>query len=157
MLIISEFSQVQSKLLVAGMVDVDKTIFVQLAIFLALIVILKLVLFDPFLKLEDTREEATSGARKTAAKVREQCESMEQDIDQKINDARMQGTQLREELKAEGRKIADKQVEDTRTKIDESMEAELLELKAAESGARAVLSTEARRLADLAADRILQG
>tara|TARA_B100000029_G_scaffold462724_1_gene495480 strand:+ start:1386 stop:1805 length:420 start_codon:yes stop_codon:yes gene_type:complete len=139
------------------MVDVDKTIFVQLAIFLALIVILKLVLFDPFLKLEDTREEATSGARKTAAKVREQCESMEQDIDQKINDARMQGTQLREELKAEGRKIADKQVEDTRTKIDESMEAELLELKAAESGARAVLSTEARRLADLAADRILQG
>ncbi len=157
MLILSEFSQVQAKLLVSGMVDVDKTIFVQLAIFLVLIVLLKVILYDPFLKLEETREEATTGARETAAKVRVQCRTLEKDIEEKINDARLQGTQLRDELKAAGQRVADEQVQDTRTKTDESVRAELMELKAAESGARAVLSTEARRLADLAADRILEG
>jgi len=142
-------------MLAAGLIDLDLTFVVQLVVFLVLVVALKIILFDPYLALSDKREEATEGARRLADKAQSDAEVAGAEIDKRLSAAQADGVKLRNELRAEGEKTGKGEVERTRTELEKVTERRLTELAGAEAGARVALPTEARRLAEQMAQRIL--
>jgi len=145
------------QLLGAGLIDLDLTFWVQLAIFLVLLFAMKAFAYDPFLKLSAARHDATEGARDTASAANSKAKDLGETVDAQLNKARANGVILRNELKLSGEQQALVELSKVRDEIEAKTREELTELKAAREGASAALGTEARRLGDKIADQILGG
>ena len=152
-----DLSQDPLQFLGAGLIDLDLTFWVQLAIFLVLLFAMKAFAYDPFLKLSATRHDATEGARDTAASASAKAKELGATVDAQISKARADGVLLRNELKLAGEQEAQIQLSKVRDQVENKTKEELAELKAARAGASAALGTEAQRLGDKIADQILGG
>ena len=146
-----------SRMLAAGLIDLDLTFVVQLVVFLVLIVVLKILLFDPYLALSDKREEATEGARRLAEKAQSEAETAGVEINKRLTAAQAEGVKMRNDLRTEGERTGKGEVDRTRKDLEKVTDRRLTELAGAEAGARVALPTEARRLAEQMAQRILGG
>jgi F-type H+-transporting ATPase subunit b len=144
-----------SRILAAGLIDLDATFVVQLVLFLVLIIALKILLFDPYLALSDKREEATDGARRLAEKAQADAEVAGAEIEKRLSATRAEGVRLRNELRTEGERAGKVETDKTRSQLEKVTDRRLTELAGAEAGARVALPTEARRLAEQMAQRIL--
>ena len=144
-------------LLRAGLIDLDATFGVQLAIFITLALSMKFMAYDPFLKVASARQDATDGARSIADAAQDKAHTLGEKVDEQIAKARNEGVILRNELKLSGEKQAQDEVGRVRDELEVKTQNELAELRAAKAGAGAALSTEARRLADMIADKIVGG
>jgi F-type H+-transporting ATPase subunit b len=69
-------------------VDIDATVLVQLAVFLVMFLILRLLLFRPVLRLIEARREATLGVQKRAAEVLAEAEGLATDLERQLLDVR---------------------------------------------------------------------
>ncbi|MBX7082934.1 MAG: hypothetical protein K1X88_27260 [Nannocystaceae bacterium] len=91
-----EFLLADSDLLLAApVVDIDGTLFVQLGIFLALVVILNGLLFKPWLATQARRAEAIEGAARKATDLEQQADGLVKDYDSRLAAAREQAADLR--------------------------------------------------------------
>jgi F-type H+-transporting ATPase subunit b len=87
-----------SVILASGsLVDLDGTFFVQLGVFLIMLVILRSLVFKPIVRLIDARHEATVGAMKTAEKLTEEAASLSVEVEKKLAGARADATKVRNE------------------------------------------------------------
>lgn len=84
----------------------DFTLFIQLGIFLATFLVLRTLVFKPFLKLQSLRRERTEGARAQAAQARETAAKLKQDYETLMRAEHKRIAQWTEE---ERRKIADEE------------------------------------------------
>lgn len=101
--------------------DIDRSMFVQMAVFALLVVVLSPLLFKPVLRLFEEREKRTEGARSAAKQMQEKAEEVLARYQSKLEDVRRASTQERDRLRNETLKL----------------EAEILE-KARQSTARIV-------------------
>jgi F-type H+-transporting ATPase subunit b len=83
-------------------VDVDATLFVQLALFVVLLLVLKPLLFDPMMKLFEEREKRIEGTRHKASKVDEKSAKALAEYEQICAAAREAGGAERDKIRAEG-------------------------------------------------------
>lgn len=117
-----------SPLFASVTVDMDKTVFLQMAVFALLILALKPLLFDPMLRVFALREERTDGAKADARRMQERAaeilSSYEAEVSKVRTDATAERDRLRKEtshlearILAEGRTAAEAITADGRAKI----------------------------------------
>lgn len=83
-------------------VDLDASLFVQVGLFVILLVVLKPLLFEPMLKLFEEREKRIEGTRREASKEDERSAKALAKYESIVAKAREAGTQERDALRAEG-------------------------------------------------------
>lgn len=121
-------------------VDVDNTIFIQGGIFLALIFVLKPLLFDPWLAARDRRAQRIGGAFEEAALLREQAAEKSTEYDARLRRAKDEAMTIRSDrrkaaegeeatLVAAARRDAAESLDATKTKISADIEQARTELQ----------------------------
>jgi F-type H+-transporting ATPase subunit b len=83
-------------------VDADLSLFVQLGLFVVLLLVLKPTLFDPMMKLFEEREARIEGTRNQATKTDIKSAKAKAKADSIVAKGREEGTVAREALRAEG-------------------------------------------------------
>ncbi|HEX7604797.1 MAG TPA: ATP synthase F0 subunit B, partial [Polyangiaceae bacterium] len=135
-------------------VDFDKTLFVQVGLFIVLWLALKPLLFDPMLKLFEEREKKIEGTIADARKIDLQSADAKATYDEALAKARAAGALERDRLRAEGIKKENELLTAARIasqkKLDEGRTQSLKEVDAARSD----LSKERQILARDVAARV---
>ena len=136
-------------------VDFDKTLFVQVGLFIVLWLALKPLLFDPMLKLFEEREKKIEGTIADARKIDLQSADAKATYDEALAKARAAGALERDRLRAEGIKKENELLTAARLasqkKLDEGRTQSMKEMDAA----RGELSKDRQALARDVAARVL--
>ncbi|MFO1518237.1 MAG: ATP synthase F0 subunit B [bacterium] len=104
----------------------DYTFFFQLALFLIILYALNALLIQPALRVLDKRRAATAGTREEIASLNSLSEKRMKEYEEKIVQAKHQGSVLKEKIKKQGEEEAAKIL----SKAKENSEKYLLELQA---------------------------
>ncbi len=94
-----------SSLLLSVTVDVDKSVFVQMALFALLMFVLKPLLFQPRLDLFAVRERKTDGAKSEARDMQERAADILSRYEKELTAARASANAERETLRRETAKM----------------------------------------------------
>lgn len=135
--------------------DFDNTVILQAALFTALLLILKPLLFDPMLRVFALREERTDGARATARQLQEKAGDLLAQYERELarvsqvaaeerDKLRAETARLEAEIMREGREATAKIVEQGRKRIEEEVNA-----------IRFDLGREAERVGEMIVSRVL--
>src|SRR5690349_6405520 len=81
--------------------DFDNTVILQAALFTALLLILKPLLFDPMLRIFALREERTDGARATARELQERAGDLLGQYERELARVSQVAAEERDKLRAE--------------------------------------------------------
>jgi F-type H+-transporting ATPase subunit b len=84
------------------LIDIDHTLWIQLGLFLLLLLFLSRVVFRPYLRLRDARGAAMEGARVKAREMQEQAARELADFEVRLNQARHRGAEERMRIQSEG-------------------------------------------------------
>jgi len=87
-------------------IDLDASIFVQMAIFFAAFFILKGLVFGPVMKLFDAREAAMGGSRQQAQSMEKEADDKREHLESELRRVRSEASQDRERLRNEAQKLA---------------------------------------------------
>jgi F-type H+-transporting ATPase subunit b len=121
------------------LIDLDHTLWIQLGLFLILMLFLSKVVFGPYLRLKDAREKGIDGARAEAKSMQQGAAERVADYDARLLQAKQRGADEKARLRAEGADREREILAAARAETTRSVEA-----------ARASLQQEARKLrADL--------
>lgn len=82
-------------------VDIDNTIFLQALLFLFLLVVLNVVLFQPWLEVKERRAKRIGGALEDAAELRERAVATERDYAARLAKARDEAMTIRSDRRRE--------------------------------------------------------
>ena len=118
-----------SPLFAAVNVDMNKTVFLQMAVFALLILLLKPLLFDPMLRVFALREQRTDGAKAEARKMQERAAEILSSYEAEVAKVRADATaerdvlrqetmQLEAQILAEGRAAAEAITTEGRERIE---------------------------------------
>jgi len=88
------------------LLSVNKTVIIQIAIFIAAIYILNTLVFKPFIELIDRRDKLTKGAIKEAKELEEKVKEIILEYEAKLNEARAQALEERHKIVREGESAA---------------------------------------------------
>lgn len=136
-------------------VDFDKTLFVQVGLFVVLWLVLKPLLFDPMLKLFEEREKKIEGTIADARKIDFQSAEAKATYDEALTKARAEGALERDRLRAEGLKKESELLTVARAASHKQLEAGRTRSQQELESARAELSKDRQSLARDVASRVL--
>lgn len=145
-----------TQLLQAGLVDVDASIFIQAAIFLATVITLNLLVFRPLQKVADLRYAKIQGTVAEAKRTEQDATDRVAKWEAQIVEARRQGSErqkeIRERAAARASELTAEGTRTAETKLGEMMPR----LTNAYESSRVTLKNRAESLAALIADRVLE-
>ncbi len=96
------------------LLSVNKTVIIQIVIFIAAIFILNTLVFKPFMELIDRREKLTKGAIGEAKELEEKVKEIILEYEAKLNDARAQAQEERNKIVREAEAAASGIISKTR-------------------------------------------
>ncbi|MEO6950908.1 MAG: ATP synthase F0 subunit B [Polyangia bacterium] len=137
------------------LIDLDGTTFVQLGIFLVMLLVLSRTLFGPYLKMRADRERGIAGSRREAESMGGKARHIVEDYDRKLADAKRRGNDERNKLRQEGVAHEREVVGKARAEIQKAVEASTQKIAADTATGRTALAAEAAPLARKVASRIL--
>lgn len=131
------------------LLSVNKTVLIQIVIFIAAIYILNSLVFKPFMELIDRRDKLTKGAIKEAKELEEKVKEIILEYEARLNEARAQAIDERNKIVREGESAAaavvSKVREETSGLLDDAkkkLEAETVVIKEKLKGDVELLSKE---------------
>jgi F-type H+-transporting ATPase subunit b len=134
------------------MIDIDWTLFMQIANFLLLVFLLNMVLFRPIRETLKERQNLFSGLQSDVSSLCETEQSVRQDIQSELLSARKSGVNKRDMLKQEGSAMEAGMMEKAKAEADAEMARMADKIKSDVAAAREALSPQAQSFAlDLAA------
>ncbi len=137
------------------LIDLDGTVFVQVAIFLVMMAVLYQLLFRPYLELRTARASATTGARQQAEEMEERADAILADYEQRLTEARRRGAEERLRLRTEGVAHEQKTLASARAAAQEEITEARARAQKAEQKARTALLAQAPSVAKQLADLLL--
>ena len=96
------------------LLSVNKTVFIQIVIFIAAIFILNTLVFKPFMELIDRRDKLTKGSIKEARELEEKVKQIILEYEARLNEARAQAQEERNKIVREAETAAAGIVANTR-------------------------------------------
>ena len=96
------------------LLSVNKTVFIQIVIFIAAIYILNTLVFKPFIELIDRRDKLTKGAIKEAKELEEKVKEIILEYEAKLNEARTEAQEERNKIVREAESAAAAIISQTR-------------------------------------------
>jgi len=103
-----------SALAAEDILKIDKLLIFQIVIFIAAIFILNSLLFKPLLELVDKREKLTTGTIKEANELREKIELIIKDYNARLDQARAQALEERNEIRRKAQTSAEELLQKAR-------------------------------------------
>ncbi len=138
-----------------GMLQLDETVFVQLALFLGLMWVLDRYLFKPVLQVIRLRKQLTDKRRERARLLLAKANALERKYGSELEFIRQEGLALRQRITEEGLAEKEQLVEEARELAMEGMALSRRELAKALLEARARADVRAREIADQVVRQIL--
>ncbi len=136
-------------------IDVDGTILVQMGAFLIALFMLHFLLYRPYLKTLDLREENVGGSEEQAGEMGAQADVLEKKYEKNIRQARRDAQEVRESLRQQG--LAEQR--EIHDEVREEIEAKLAEERATidehVQKAREDIEQRAETLAEAMVDRLI--
>ena len=142
-------------LLAIPVVDIDNTVFVQAGIFLVLLVVLKPLLFDPWLKVQDLRFDKIEGAFDASKKLRAEADELGEDYKSRMAAARDKAMTIRSDRRREGEAELAKAIAEARQSAGADLDAERDRIAKDVETARADLQGRVSALAKDIAEKVL--
>jgi F-type H+-transporting ATPase subunit b len=135
--------------------DIDRTVLVQMAVFLLLIVVLSPLLFKPVLRLFEERERRTEGARSDARAMQDKAENLLERYQSKLQEVRISAAGERERLRAEMLQLEAKILEQARQATSQIVEAGRAQIEREATAIRLEIGAYSRVIAQEIGSRIL--
>ncbi len=137
------------------MIDIDWTMFAQLINFLLLVFLLNVVLFKPIRTCIRDRQARMLAQEADINLLLDQGRSLEDEIKEKLAEARREGAGARENLKQEGAQAEISLLEEVKRQVEVEWATVEKKIKSDMAKARASLQTQAQSFAHLLATKIL--
>ncbi len=137
------------------MIDIDWTLFAQLINFLLLVFLLNVVLFRPIRAIIRDRQAKMLAQEAEINLLSDQGRSVEDEIKEKLAEARRAGAGARENLKQEGAQAEATLLEEAKRQVEVEWATVEKKIKADMAKARAALQTQTQSFAQLLATKIL--
>lgn len=137
------------------LIDIDGTVFIQLAIFLVLTLIATRMLFRPYLRLRDERAAGIEGAREEAARMQAQATAQLSDYEAKLATARAKAEDERRSMRAEASAYEREVVDKSRAEATNAVEHAYGVITRDTEAARAQLAPRAGEIARQVATKLL--
>jgi F-type H+-transporting ATPase subunit b len=136
-------------------VDVDLSVFVQVGLFVLLLLVLKPLLFDPMLKLFEEREKRIEGARAEGRRMDNESADAQAKYEAAMNKARATAGADRDKLRAEGTKAEGEILATARDKVAQIVADGRAALATEAEAARTTLGAQTSDLGRELASRLL--
>jgi F-type H+-transporting ATPase subunit b len=127
--------------------DIDRTVFVQMAVFVMLTLILSPLLFKPVLRLFEERERRTEGARSAARAMQDKAEQLLQRYQAKLDDVKRAAAVERDRLRNETLRLEADIVEQARQANVRIVEQGRSQIQTEVSAIRRELDVYSRKIA----------
>lgn len=137
------------------MIDIDWTLFMQIANFLFLVFLLNMVLFRPIRGILKERQSLIVGMQSDISSLTETEQGVRQDIQSELLAARKSGINKRDMIKQEGSAVEAGMMEKAKAEADEEMARMVAKIKADVAAAREALRPQAESFALDLATKIL--
>jgi F-type H+-transporting ATPase subunit b len=144
-----------SILLAIPVVDIDGTLYIQLGIFLLLVLVLGPLLFKPWLEAQERRKVAIEGALAQSRSMRSEADSLAKDYDQRLELAREKAHGVRSEARREEETAQAATLAAAREDASSSLARERERIAAETATAREALGARVDELADTIANKLL--
>ena len=138
-----------------SIVDLDGTVFVQLALFFIAFALLYPLVFKPMVALLDARDEAIEGAREQTKQLESDVASKQASFDAELRKVRTASGEERERLRAEGQELERKLLDRVRNETQALVSEAKTRLEGEAKTARAELAAQRTELARDIASRVL--
>lgn len=139
----------------AASIDVDGTVIVQMILFFFTLFFLHFVLFRPYLKAVDAREDGVEGAREEAAEMETRAGRVIEEYEEKMRQARRDAQDVRESLRNQGLQEQNDMVQEVREEIQGKLQEERARISTKVDSARSDIEQRAQGLADSMVAKIL--
>ena len=136
-------------------VDIDATIFVQMGIFVALVLVLKPVLFTPWLEAQAKRVASIDGAFTQAKTLRAEADELSSDYDSKLAAARDEALTMRSHMRREEEAAQAKTLASARAQAGKELDDNRARIAAETDKARDALGGKVDELADQITAKVL--
>jgi F-type H+-transporting ATPase subunit b len=137
------------------MIDIDWTLFMQIANFLLLVFLLNMVLFRPIRETLKERQNFISGLQSDISSLTDTEQGVRQDITGELFSARKSGINKRDMIKQEGSAVEAGMMEKAKAEMDEEMARMAAKIKSDVAAARDALKPQAESFALDLATKIL--
>jgi len=137
------------------MLNIDGTMFLQIANFLVLLFILNLILFRPIRRVLAQREEEMNSRQKTIDDFQGQAEKNEKGIEEGVVQARKEGYAEKEALKSHGLKEEKEILQEAGAGVEQKLNAAKKEIETKIAVAREALEGQIASFSDELAQKIL--
>ena len=134
----------------------DGTIFIHIALILAMIWILNRTLYRPINRVLETRERSKGGHSGEAASILAQVTEKESRYTKELLEARTQGYEIVEKEQKEAAAARDRKIAEAKAASVAAFEAGRTDLDKQAAAARAEIDTEAEKMAESIAAGILK-
>ena len=128
------------------MIDINVSLFYQLANFIVLLIVLNYVLFKPIRQVMQEREQGISSSFGDAKAAQERMQSLLENYNASLADAKQKATATFNSLYQQGLDAQRDMIAAERTKAGEMLDKARADVAASASAARADLKKEAERL-----------
>jgi F-type H+-transporting ATPase subunit b len=136
-------------------IDIDVTIFIQLGIVLLLMLLLKQLIFKPYLQSVDEREKKTQLTRDEAGRLREQADSLVAHYEAAVTKGRDEALAVRKELRLTGIQAKDGTLDAARKEAATTVAKAQDEVAAQSEAAQGELAAQASVLSKVVVEKVL--
>jgi F-type H+-transporting ATPase subunit b len=137
------------------MISVDFTLFIQMANFILLILVLNAILYKPIRKILIERKRKIHGYEEGIETLQRGASESEQSFQAKISEARQQGVQEKEVLKQTGQEEEKRLIDEINQKAQAELEAVRVQIAKDAEDARRGLEKEIGAFSGTIAEKIL--
>jgi F-type H+-transporting ATPase subunit b len=151
-----QLSAILGALLSGGsIIDLDGTVFVQLAMFFIAFFVLRALVFKPMIALLDAREEAIDGAKDQAKRLEIEVKEKQATFEAELRKVRGASGEERDRLRAEGQELERRLLEKVRVETQKLVGDAKTRLDGEAQLARQTLAAQRPELAREIASKVL--
>lgn len=151
-----ELTVALSVLLSGGsMIDLDGTLFVQVAIFFVAFLVLRGLVFQPVMALFDARDAAIGGARQAARDMEQGAEDARAKLEGELKSVRQAANTERETVRTDAQRLAREQTERAREDAESQLKGARAKLDQEGAQVRAQMNALVPTLASQIASKLL--
>lgn len=138
-----------------SIIDLDGTIWIQLAFFGIAFLVLRPLIFRPMVALFEARENAIQGAKLEALRLQDEAAAEDEEFEEEMRKLRLQAGEERDRLRAEGKRLERTVLDRVREETDKQLAEAEAKLEREQAKLRAELSQSVPALAKQIASKIL--
>ncbi len=139
-----------------SVIDLDPTFLIQIGIFFATLLVLRVLVFNPLLTLFDARQAGIEGAREQAHLLMKDATAKADAYEEQLSKVKLQAAQERDRLRADGQRLERTLLEKVREQTRQMIDDADTRLAREKESARRELQLSTPRLAKQIATKIMQ-